>query len=174
MPSSTHLDDIISAARALERAFQAGDAAAIGRVHQHLPQVKYGARDEAARFPLTPDEARTVIARENGAQSWGELRLRFKLEDLDFGGELEQFKQLVYAKDAEQLDALLAAHPRLKATLDDPHFYFGSTALITVKEHVDVVDVLLKHGADISAKSQWWAGDFHMSGSAHRPRRRSG
>lgn len=146
----------------LVQAFQAGDAAAIDRVRQRLPQVKYGAPDEAARFPLTLNEAQTIIARENGAQSWGELRLRLKLETLDFGAELEQFKQLVYAKDAAELDALLAAHPRLKATIDDPHFHFGSTALIIAKEHSDVVDVLLKHGADINAKSQWWAGDFHI------------
>lgn len=149
-------------ALSLLQAFQAGDSDAIDRVHQHLPQVKYGSRDEAARFQLTISEARTVIARENGAQSWGELRLRSKLETLDFGAELEQFQQLVYAGDAEKLDALLMAHPSLKSTIDDPHFYFGSTALIIAKENGDMVDVLLKHGADINAKSQWWAGDFHI------------
>lgn len=162
MQSPTSLTDIDSAAQALESEFEAGDADAIDRVHQHLPQVKYGTRAEAATFPLTLGEAQTVIARENGAQSWGELRLRIKLENHDFGDALEQFTQLVYAKDAEKLDELLTAHPELKATLDDPHFYFGSTALIIVKEHIDVVDVLLKHGADINARSQWWAGDFHI------------
>lgn len=142
------------------QAFHAGETAAIDRVHQRLPQVKYGARDEAARFPLSLREAQTVIARENGAQSWGELRLRIKLADLNYGDELEQFKQLVYAKDAAKLDELLTAHPELKSTIDDPHFYFGSTALIIAKEDIDVVDVLLKQGADIKATSQWWAGDF--------------
>ncbi len=146
----------------LLHAFQAGDADAIDRVHRHLPQVKYGARAVAASFPLTLSEAQTVIARENGAQSWGELRLRIKLQDHDYGDALEQFKQLVYANDAAKLDELLTAHPELKSTIDDPHFYFGSTALIIAKEHVDVVDVLLSHGADINAGSQWWAGDFHV------------
>ena len=153
---------MIDTASNLVQAFQAGDADAIDRVHQHLPQVKYGARAEAAAFPLTLSEAQTVIARENGAQSWGELRLRSKLKDIDYGDALEQFKQLVYAKDAAKLDELLTARPQLKATIDDPHFFFGSTALIIAKEHEDVVDVLLKHGADIQAKSQWWAGDFHI------------
>lgn len=146
----------------LLRAFRADEPAAIDRVHLHLPQVKYGARDEAATFPLSLNEAQTVIARENGAQSWGELRLRQKLQSYDFGDELEQFKQLVYAKDAPKLDELFRAHPKLKSTIDDPHFYFGSTALIIAKENMDVVDVLLKHGADINAKSQWWAGDFYI------------
>ncbi|MCY3832224.1 MAG: hypothetical protein OXG85_04350 [Chloroflexi bacterium] len=156
------LQTLRAAAVELLQAFRAGEAEAIDRVHQHLPQVKYGARAEAAAFPLTESEARTVIARENGAQSWGELRLRSKLEEREYGDALEQFKQLVYAKDAEKLDALLRENPELKSTIDDPHFWFGSTALIIVKEDIDVVDVLLKHGADINVKSQWWAGDFHI------------
>ena len=162
MPALENLEDGIRVAQALESDFNSGDAAAIERVHQHLPQVKYGSRADAASFPLTLNEAQTVIARENGAQSWGELRLKSKLEALNFGAELEQFQQLVYAGDAEKLDALLKAHPNLKLTIDDPHFYFGSTALIIAKEKSDMVDVLLKHGADINARSQWWAGDFHI------------
>lgn len=153
---------MIDTASNLVQTFQAGDADAIDLVHQHLPQVKYGARAEAAAFPLTLSEAQTVIARENGAQSWGEMRLRSKLEELGLGEELDQFKQLVYAHDAVKLNELLKAHPQLKSTIDDPHFYFGSTALIIAKEHEDLVDVLLKHGADINARSQWWAGDFHI------------
>jgi ankyrin repeat protein len=164
MPSigNHSIEDAERAVDALLTAFRAGEAIAIDRVRQHLPQVKYNARGEAATFPLTLSEAQTVIARENGAQSWGELRLKHKLEDLDFGDELKQFKGLVYAHDAEKLDALLKAHPELKSTIDDPHFYYGSTALIISKEKTEVLDVLLKHGADINAKSQWWAGDFHI------------
>lgn len=151
-----------NAATALVETFHAGEDTAIDRVHQHLPQVKYGARDEAAAFPLALDDARTVVAREQGRQSWGELRLGAKLSELEYGEELEQFKRRVYAHDAEALDELLTSHPKLRDTLDDPHFWFGSTALIVCKEHVDVVDVLLKHGADIKAKSQWWAGCFYL------------
>ncbi len=150
------------AAEDLLRAFLAGEADAIDRVHQHLPQVKYGAREVAATFPLSLAEAQTVIAREQGMQSWGELRLQIKLSESDYEEALEQFKQLVYANDAEALDALLSAKPELRDTIDDPHFHFGSTALIIAKENIEVVDVLLKHGADMNKKSQWWAGDFHI------------
>ena len=162
MPESPNFEEHRHAAEELLQEFSRGDAAAIERVHHHLPQVKYGARHAAAAFPLNPSDAQTVIAREQGAQSWGELRLRAKLSDLQFGDELEQFKALVYANDAEKLDELLSAHPQLRDTLDDPHFWFGSTALIIAKENINVVDVLLRHGADIKAKSQWWAGDFHL------------
>ena len=90
MPSAAGFEDLIRSAQDLESDFQAGKSAAIDRVHQHLPQVKYGTREEAATFPLSRNEAQTVIARENDAQSWGELRLRIKLADLDFGDALEQ------------------------------------------------------------------------------------
>jgi ankyrin repeat protein len=162
MPSAADFEDLARLTEDLTREFQAGDTDAINRVHSRLPQVKFGTRDEAAAFPLTLQEAQTVIARENGAQSWGELRLRLKLQSCNFGDELEQFKHMVYAKDAQKLDELLSTRPDLKSTIDDPHFYFGSTALIIAKENTEVVDVLLKHGADIKSKSQWWAGDFYV------------
>ena len=161
-PDTPNIADEMRNAEALLMAFQAGEADAIGRVHRHLPQVKYGTRADAEAHRLTLQEAQTVIAREHGLQSWGELLLRIKLEEADYGDSLNQFIQHVYAHDAEKLNELLTAHPDLRNTLDDPHFWFGSTALIISKEHIDVVDVLLKHGADIKATSQWWAGDFHI------------
>ena len=161
-PENPNLEDEIRAAETLLRAFKAGDSDAIERVHQHLPQVRYGTRAQAVAFPLRQAEAQTVIAREYGLKSWGELRLKIKLRHYDFGDALDQFIRLVYAGDADKLDELLTAHPALRDTVDDPHFWFGTTALIIAKEHIDMVDVLLKHGADINARSQWWAGDFHV------------
>ena len=153
-------DDLARRAKDLLGDFRAGDAAAISRAHEHLPQVKYGSRDDAAAFSLTLRDAQTVVARENNAQSFGELLLRIKLRDADYGGALAQFKALVYAGDADALDLFLTAHPDLKTTIDDPHFDFGSTALIIARHNLAMVDALLKHGADINTRSQWWAGDF--------------
>lgn len=149
-------------ARALLHAFQAGEDAAVQRAHQHLPQVKYGSLEMARDFPLSLRAAQTIIAREHGVQSWGELRLLFKLQSADYGEALGQFIALVYAGDADGVDALLHEESRLRETLDDPHFHFGSTAIIIAKHNLALVDALLKHGADINAKSQWWAGDFSV------------
>lgn len=142
--------------------FRAGDADAIDRVRQHLPHVQHLTQEALHDFPLTLMGAQTVIAREHGLKSWGELRLAIKLQQRDFGEALDQFKGLVYAGDAAGLDALLTKHPQLRDTLDDPHFDFGSNALIIAKQNLELVDVLIRHGADINAKSQWWAGDFHI------------
>ena len=149
-------------AASLLRSFLAGDDEAISRVRLHLPQVRHLDGDELTAYSLSLNDARTVIAREYGLKSWGDLRLAIKLKQSDYGDALEQFKRLVYARDAAGLDSLLEAHPELRETLDDPHFDFGSTALIIAKNDLDVVDALLKHSADINAESQWWAGDFHV------------
>ena len=146
----------------LLHAFRADDADAIERVRQRLPHVRHLSPSDLLDFPLTLSGAQTVIAREFGLKSWGELRLAIKLRQHQFGDALDQFKQLVYAGDAAGLDALLSAHPELRDTLDDPHFDFGSTALIIAKQNLEIVDLLIRHGADINAKSQWWAGDFHI------------
>ena len=130
----------------------------IGTCHR----VKNLPIEAAPNFLLSLSDAQTVIAREYAMKSWGELRLAIKLKKADYGDALERFKQLVYSRDAAGLDTLLQAHPELRETLDDPHFDFGSTAVIIAKSDLDVVDVLLKHGADINARSQWWAGDFHV------------
>lgn len=149
-------------AEALLRTFQAGEDAAIQRAHERLPQVKYGSLAAARAFPLTLRDAQTIIAREHGVKSWGELRLLHKLQAADYGEALGRFKALVYAGDADGVNALLSEEPRLRETLDDPHFHFGSTAIIIAKHNLDLVDALIKHGADVNAKSQWWAGDFSV------------
>ncbi|MDE2818226.1 MAG: ankyrin repeat domain-containing protein [Chloroflexota bacterium] len=161
-PQNLILTQTEEQAASLLGSFLAGDDEAISRVRQHLPHVRHLERAELPAYPLSLKDARTVIAREYGLKSWGALRLAIKLNQSDYGDALEQFKRLVYARDAAGLDALLQAHPELRQTLDDPHFDFGSTAVIIAKSDLDVVDALLKHGANINAKSQWWAGDFHV------------
>ena len=151
-----------ASARALQRAALAGEEAALRRAHEHLPQVKYGSLATAREYQLSLRDAQTIIAREHSLKSWGELKLLYKLQMADYGEALGRFKALVSAGDADGVDALLCEEPRLRETLDDPHFHFGSTAIIAAKHKLALVDVLMKHGADINAKSQWWAGDFSV------------
>ena len=59
---------------------------------------------------------------------------------------------------------LLDAHPELKPHLDDalPGGNFGVTPLLVavVRRDREMIDVLLRAGADIDARSHWWAGSF--------------
>jgi ankyrin repeat protein len=73
---------------------------------------------------------------------------------------LEQFDIAVREGNAERARALLAQHADLRAGIDEPRFDFDSPAIHQAKKHLALVDVLLEYGADINARSKFWAGGF--------------
>jgi ankyrin repeat protein len=73
---------------------------------------------------------------------------------------LEQFDLAVREGDATRAGALLAEHRELASRLNEPRFDFDSPAIHQAKKNLPLVDVLLAHGADIKARSTWWAGGF--------------
>jgi ankyrin repeat protein len=72
------------------------------------------------------------------------------------------------AIDSGSPTAVAAAleHPDVRSHINDPlrGGAFGQTALISAVQHAnrEVIDVLLRAGADINQKSHWWAGGFHV------------
>lgn len=76
----------------------------------------------------------------------------------------------IRSNDAAELVRVLDAHPELKGTLDAPlpGYSFGQTALMAAAHqgNREMIDVLLRAGADINQKSHWWAGPFHVLDAA--------
>ena len=72
---------------------------------------------------------------------------------------IEQIQQAFHADDADRVRVILNGHPELKAHLDDPTGPFDSPAVVRVKSRA-MLDVLLDAGANLNAKSNWWAGGF--------------
>lgn len=72
--------------------------------------------------------------------------------------------QAFHAGNSLRVSALLSQHPDLVKRLDDPlpGGSFGAKAMSMAVERLDLamVDVLIAHGADINARSDWWAGSF--------------
>jgi ankyrin repeat protein len=72
----------------------------------------------------------------------------------------------IKANDAAAVARVLEDHPGLKARIDEPNpcGAFGQTALLAAveRQNRDMVDVLLRAGANINQKSHWWAGGFHV------------
>src|SRR5436190_11419941 len=77
----------------------------------------------------------------------------------------EQAGQAFRNDDAARFRELLDAHPELKARVNDPTGEFDSPAIVRVRSR-EMLDVLLAAGADINAKSRWWAGGFGLLHSA--------
>lgn len=78
---------------------------------------------------------------------------------------IEQAKQAFHRDDAAAVRDLLDRHPELKARINEPIGGFDSPAITCVRSQA-MLDVLLDAGADINAKSRWWAGGFGLLHSA--------
>lgn len=112
--------------------------------------------------PPLPDtmklhDAQLVIARGYGFANWAAMKER--IEQLTLS-PLEQFDIAVRAGDAERARSILAADAGVRAQINAPRFDFDSPAIHQAKKHLPLVDVLLEYGADINARSTFWAGSF--------------
>jgi ankyrin repeat protein len=65
----------------------------------------------------------------------------------------------IEADDAERARVLLDGDPNLRERINEPIGPFDSPPLAGARSRA-MIDVLLGAGADINAKSQWWAGGF--------------
>jgi ankyrin repeat protein len=76
----------------------------------------------------------------------------------------EELAAAIRADDTGAASRLIDRYPELKAQLDRPMAGgdFGATPLLSAvyKGNVDMVELLLSAGADINARSHWWAGGF--------------
>ena len=77
----------------------------------------------------------------------------------------EALSAAVRSSDAAQVAQVLDRFPRLRDILDEalvPDHAFGATPLLAAvsQGNREMVDVLLRAGADIDARSHWWAGSF--------------
>jgi ankyrin repeat protein len=141
-------------AKELLREIQSGDAAALERVREHLPD----------KTSLTLADAQYVLARDYGFANWAALKTHIEatrvMERLPF----DQFRTAFERCDAAGVKQLLKAYPEARSVLNEPIFAFGSTALMHAATHgaADLVDVLIDAGADPNRRSDWWAGPFHV------------
>ena len=74
---------------------------------------------------------------------------------------ITQIKIAFQADDANQVRAMLNAHPQLKARINEPTGPFDSPAIVDARSPA-MLDVLIDAGADLNAKSHWWAGGFGL------------
>ena len=82
-----------------------------------------------------------------------------------------EYIEAVNKGDANRVKSLLADNDALLEFIDDPWFAFDAPAIVFAASMVNrpLVEVLLDAGADIDAKSSWWAGGTsalqHAAGS---------
>jgi ankyrin repeat protein len=151
LPARPSLEMQRKLAKRLLRDVWSGDAEAIARAQAFHPGR--GVDPDAMKL----HDAQLVIARGYGFESWAAMAQ--KIESLTMT-PIERFDAAVRAGQAEQVHELLAGHADIRARIDEPRFDFDSPAIHQGKKNLPLVDVLLRHGADINARSAWWAGGF--------------
>ena len=111
-------------------------------------------------------DAQYLIAREYGFPSWARLKAYVESSGSS-SGPVDPVRAVVDAirsDDAPALDRLLRRHPELRARINDPvpGLDFDTVAVVAAAErgNRELVDVLLRAGADIDTRSHWWAGGF--------------
>jgi len=74
---------------------------------------------------------------------------------------IAEIEEALRNDDAPRVRTLLQLHPELKARINDPVAPFDAPVITCVRSR-EMLDALLDAGADINAKSQWWAGGFGL------------
>ena len=180
VPVAEHCDPRLEPLRA---AVRAGDAAAVRKV---LQGSAYARRHVNAPV-MDMDAPPIVAARDNrgvvdvllefGAdinargQFWGRAagvlegarpEVREYLVSRGALPELDDFAAAVQAGDAERVEELFRRHPVLRDHVNRPMFPFGGRPVGKARHNLPLLDVLLRHGADINLKSDWWAGGYSI------------
>src|SRR5262245_45729164 len=83
----------------------------------------------------------------------------------DNNDPIDVFKDAFVRDDAARCRELLARNADVKANINQPLASFDSPVITCVRSR-QMLDVLLEAGADINAKSRWWAGGFGLLHSA--------
>ena len=150
LPGNPDLEKQKKLAKTLMRDYCAGETEAVGCVEALHPKPP-----AADSFKLS--DAQLVIARTYGYSSWP--KLKHKIDALT-KTPLDLFIDAVRRGDTEAVRALTAQHPDLRGEINSPHFDFGRPAPHAARDNLDLLDLLLSHGGDINARSQWEHGGF--------------
>jgi hypothetical protein len=106
-------------------------------------------------------DAQYALAQEYGFATWAKLKSHVEALGLN---PFETLKAAVCESDAARVREVLERYPELRARIDNPlpDYGFGQHALFAAVQRSDraTIDVLLRAGANIQKRTEWWAGGF--------------
>jgi ankyrin repeat protein len=135
----------------------------------NLEHLKKQAKELLRSMPHSKlADAQHALATEYGFANWAKLKAHL---DSLVQTPAEALKAAVCASDAARVRELLERHPELRAKIDDPmtDYGFGVQALFAAVQRSDraTIDALLRAGADIQKRTEWWAGGFGVLDDCH-------
>jgi len=172
LPENPSLEHYKKQAKDLVKGFKKGDEEILKRVKAFHVKVSGLPISEIAQLKFATCDALLVIAREHGFVSWAKFKQEIETMTQENPDAIDvlmpQFVALMREGEAEDVASFLNAHPELDEHIDDPVMSFDSPPILFAvgQDKREMARVLLDHGADINAKSQWWAGGFGVLESA--------
>lgn len=154
LPEHPNLEHLKKQAKALLREFEEKKPAAIEKFNSLPGKIR----------PKLSD-AQHLIAREYGFESWAKLKERVESLAVAPVDPIALARIALRDDDAHAMRKVLDEFPELKAKINEPIEGFDSPAIVRVRSRA-MLDVLLDAGADINAKSRFWAGGFDLLDSA--------
>ena len=134
------------------------------KLEQREPEALRRAAGVRVEFdPAAPQlsDAQRVLALEHGFESWPKLKAHVASAAENAADALAA---AINANDAALVRTVLARHPELKARIDEPlpGLSFDAPAMIGAvhRNNREMVEALLDAGANINARTKWWAGGF--------------
>jgi ankyrin repeat protein len=152
LPPNPNLDKQRKLAKALARDYWRGNPEAVERVSALHPKPP-------APEDFALSDAQLVIARGYGFGGWPDMRR--KIESLT-KSPAELFKAAVEASHVDHVRQLLQSHPDLVSMINEPMFSFKSQAVHVARANLELLDLLLAHGADLNARTSWEKGGFGL------------
>ena len=73
---------------------------------------------------------------------------------------MKRWKSAIEKNETESVRRLFVEFPELKNHINDQIFSFDRSAIHCCRENLELVELLLEHGADLNLKTGWWAGGF--------------
>ena len=150
LPPNPSLDKQRKLAKALARDYWRGKPKVIARVGTLHPKPP-----APQEFALS--DAQLVIARGYGFASWPQMKRKIKSLTKS---AVELFQAAVETGDVDEVRQLFRSHPDLAARINEPMFGFKSPAVHEALTNLDMLDLLLAHGADLNVRSSWEKGGF--------------
>src|SRR5208283_3445333 len=129
------------------------------------PSLEY-LRKQAKQLQRTTSQGKLAdaqhsLAREYGFANWTRLKSHVVTMGLPPG---EALTVAIRDQDTQRVRELLESHSELRAKIDEPlaNYGFGQHALFASVQRSDraTIDVLLRAGANIHKRTEWWAGGF--------------